>query len=206
MVVSPLISLMQDQVMALHARGVAAAFLGSAQKDSSVLPRALRGEFTLLYMTPEYALHAEAVGKLKPVLIAIDEAHCVSEWGHDFRPEYSRLGELRTKFPDVPIMALTATATTATQQEIVSVLRLHSPVLLVTSVDRQNLSYEVRKKEECVSRDPWRCLAPLIPRSAATIVYVMKKKDAERIASELCKMGIRPSPTGIPPRRRTRRR
>eukprot|EP00249_Psilotum_nudum_P032087 c47241_g1_i1 orf=2-526(-) len=115
-VISPLISLMQDQVMSLKERGIKAEYLGSAQTDNTVVSRALKGEYDILYMTPEKALNVSdrfwsTLLHNGASLVAVDEAHCISEWGHDFRQEYQQLHKLRAHLPDVPFVALTATAT-----------------------------------------------------------------------------------------------
>src|SRR2546425_10993283 len=146
-VVSPLISLMKDQVDALHASGVAATFLNSslAAGEGRVRLRGLHnGEFRLLYVAPERLMLSGFLDDLKKWnvnLIAIDEAHCVSEWGHDFRPEYRQLVELREKFPGVPMMALTATATERVRADVVRQLRLREPRCYVASFNRPNLFY-----------------------------------------------------------------
>ena len=151
-VVSPLIALMKDQVDALQANGIAATFLNSSlsPKDSQARLRGLhRDEYRLLYIAPERLMLSGCLNDLQnwPVnLLAIDEAHCISEWGHDFRPEYRRLVELRERFPSLPIMALTATATERVRGDIVTLLRLREPACYVASFNRPNLTYRVEAK------------------------------------------------------------
>jgi ATP-dependent DNA helicase RecQ len=141
-VVSPLISLMKDQVDALTTSGVAATFLNSSLKadESRARLRGLqKGEYRLLYVAPERLMLTGFLADLKRWkvnLLAIDEAHCISEWGHDFRPEYRQISELRKHFPNVPFMALTATATGRVREDIVSHLKLHEPSCYVASFNR----------------------------------------------------------------------
>src|SRR5213594_3677256 len=151
-VVSPLIALMKDQVDALQAAGVAATFLNSSLAAGESRPR-LRGlhngEFRLLYVAPERLMLSgflDDVQRWNVGLFAIDESHCISEWGHDFRPEYRQLASLRDRFPDVPMMALTATATERVRQDIVGQLHLRSPGCYVASFNRPNLTYRVSAK------------------------------------------------------------
>ncbi|QYK01757.1 DNA helicase RecQ [Shewanella psychrotolerans] len=150
-VVSPLISLMKDQVDSLKQMGVAAGYLNSSlsREDSQTIFQQMhRGELKLLYVSPERLLMAsfiERIQHLQISLFAIDEAHCISQWGHDFRPEYASLGQLRQYFPIVPIMALTATADQATRQDICQRLGI-SPYVLLTSFDRPNIRYTVAEK------------------------------------------------------------
>src|SRR5580765_5630568 len=151
-VVSPLIALMKDQVDALQENGVPATFLNSSlSPDES--RRRLRGlhggEYRLLYAAPERLMLSGFLSDLqkwKVNLLAIDEAHCISEWGHDFRPEYRQLAELRTAFPSVPMMALTATATERVRSDIVRMLKLREPKCYVASFNRPNLTYRVLAK------------------------------------------------------------
>src|SRR2546425_4532961 len=151
-VVSPLISLMKDQVDALQASGVAATFLNStlgAVEARSRLRGLHTGQFRLLYAAPERLMLSGTLEDLKKWnvnLIAIDEAHCISEWGHDFRPEYRQLAELREHFPGVPMMALTATATERVRGDIVAHLRLREAGCYVASFNRPNLVYRVLPK------------------------------------------------------------
>ncbi|HEX4646987.1 MAG TPA: RecQ family ATP-dependent DNA helicase, partial [Verrucomicrobiae bacterium] len=151
-VVSPLIALMKDQVDALQAGGVAATFLNSslASDESRKRLRGLhQGEYRLLYVAPERLMLSGFLNDLQrwqPKLVAVDEAHCISEWGHDFRPEYRQLAGLRELFPTVPMMALTATATERVRMDIVKLLRLREPRCYVASFNRPNLTYRVMAK------------------------------------------------------------
>ena len=152
LVVSPLIALMHDQVDALVANGVNAAYLNSTQSPAeraSVEQAYLAGDLDLLYVAPERLSNAATTGLLQRgtlSVIAIDEAHCVSQWGHDFRPDYLALGDLAERFPGIPRMALTATATRATHQEITERLRLPEARHFVASFDRPNIQYRIEPK------------------------------------------------------------
>ncbi len=152
-VVSPLISLMKDQVDALQASGIAATFLNSTLKANETAERMLglrHVKYRLLYVAPERAMLPGFLANLKEWkinLIAIDEAHCISEWGHDFRPEYRQLSQLRELFPKVPMMALTATATARVRTDIVKQLSLREPGCYVASFNRPNLTYRVLAKD-----------------------------------------------------------
>ena len=200
-VVSPLISLMTDQVERLNntvgqGRRQVAAFLGSAQRDPTVERRAFDGEFPLVFMSPE-KLSADGVGRLAQMhartpllLFAIDEAHCVSEWGHDFRPDYRRLGELRASMPDVPIMALTATAVPDVQRDIVRSLGLRSPYVQKQSSYRPNLTIRVSRKLSGLSESLDGLVKTLLANNGAaaassTLVYVASENDAEGVAAFL---------------------
>ncbi len=153
-VISPLISLMKDQVDALQASGVAATFLNSSldgQDARSRLRGLYNGEYRLLYVAPERLMlpsFLERALEWKIAQIAIDEAHCISEWGHDFRPEYRELKKIRAHLPDVPVMALTATATERVREDILKQLQLREPQIYVASFDRPNLTYRVIPKAE----------------------------------------------------------
>jgi len=153
-VVSPLIALMKDQVDQLQEVGIAATYLNStlgAKEARSRLAGLHRGEWRLLYAAPERLMLDNWQENLKAwnvQAIAIDEAHCISEWGHDFRPEYRQLAKLRILLPDIPVMALTATATERVRSDIVQHLRLRDPATFVASFNRPNLTYRVAPKDE----------------------------------------------------------
>jgi len=152
LVISPLIALMKDQVDQLRAAGVEATFLNSSLEATEVRERTAgleAGRYRLLYLAPERLFldgFADWLKRLSLRAIAIDEAHCISEWGHDFRPEYRQLGELRSLFPGLPVLALTATATERVRRDIVDQLRLEDPPVYVASFNRPNLHYRVLPK------------------------------------------------------------
>lgn len=194
LVVSPLIALMHDQVDALVANGVAAAYLNSTQSPTeraAVEQAYLRGELDLLYIAPERLSMAQTTtflqrGRLS--VIAVDEAHCVSQWGHDFRPDYLALGDLDERFPGVPRIALTATATPATHRELTERLRLPQARHFVSSFDRPNIQYRIEPKV-----DPRRQLVSFIraqPEGAAGIVYALSRKSVEQTAAYLAGQGV----------------
>ena len=202
-VVSPLIALMQDQVAALRELGIRAAFLNSTldAAEARAVQRAARmGELDLLYMAPERLLGESGMAlldDLRIALFAIDEAHCVSQWGHDFRPEYGQLSVLRERWPDVPRVALTATADAPTRQEIVQRL-LHGGTEFVSSFDRPNIRYRVVEK-----RDGRAQLLQFIrtehPRDCG-VVYCLSRNTVEEVAQMLASHGLRALPyhAGLP--------
>lgn len=194
-VVSPLISLMKDQVETLVANGIAAEALNSANDEIAnrqITERCLRGEIKLLYISPERLITELGWMKtmLKVSLFAIDEAHCISQWGHDFRPEYSQLGNLHELFPDVPIMALTATADKITRSDIIEQLRLQNAETFISSFDRPNLSLDVRRGYS--AKEKLRTIANLIQRHRGDsgIIYCLAKKTTETVAEKLRKEGF----------------
>lgn len=193
-VVSPLISLMQDQVQSLKANGVAAELLNSSLTASEavhVVRRLRAGETKILYVAPERAMAGqfiEILGDLNLSLIAIDEAHCVSQWGHDFRPEYVHLGALRDRFPAVPFLALTATADAQTRDDVLLRLRLKKPEVFVAGFDRPNIRYLIRQKN-----GPRQQLLEYVQtrKGESGIVYCLSRKRVESVAGELRRHGIR---------------
>ena len=207
-VVSPLIALMKDQVDALQSSGIAATFLNSslAAEESRKRLRGLHnGEFRLLYVAPERLMLSGFLSDLQRWnvrLIAIDEAHCISEWGHDFRPEYRQISDLRKLFPEVPFMALTATATGRVREDIVTHLQLREPKCYVASFNRPNLTYRVIAKNK-----PFDQLFEFLrarPKESG-IVYCLSRKATESVAERLNENGIkaRPYHAGLTPKERS---
>ncbi len=212
-VVSPLIALMKDQVDGLRASGYPAAALhsGIGQAEIRQVERALAaGRYHLIFVAPERLLtprFLELAARLNVSSFAIDEAHCISQWGHDFRPEYRMLAELKTRFPAASIHAYTATATERVRRDIIEQLGLADPAVLVGSFDRPNLLYRVRPKLDVNAQ-----IAETIRRhkGEASIVYSISRKDTEQIAAHLAAQGVRAAPyhAGMEPdeRRRTQDR
>ncbi len=193
-VVSPLIALMQDQVDALKQLGINAAFLNSTLTNferQEVEESLLKAELQMLYVAPERLLNQQTLGLLarcKISLFAIDEAHCVSQWGHDFRPEYQQLSVLPERFPDVPRIALTATADKRTRAEIIQQLRLDKAGVYISSFDRHNISYTISEAQN--ARDKlWKFIQDKHAGNAG-IVYCLSRKKVETTADWLCNKGL----------------
>jgi ATP-dependent DNA helicase RecQ len=193
-VVSPLIALMQDQVAALHEAGARAAFLNSTQdwqETQAIERRARAGELDLLYLAPERLLTdrgLDLLDQLEVALFAIDEAHCVSQWGHDFRQEYLQLAVLAERYPSVPRIALTATADATTRREMIQRLHLQDARTFVESFDRPNIRYRIAEKDS-----PRRQLLRFIREEhpgESGIVYCLSRKSVEETAELLVKEGI----------------
>lgn len=193
LVISPLIALMQDQVDQLVANGVAAAYLNSSQtlaQQKEIEQLALSGKLKLLYISPEKVMTSAFfyfIQQCHVSLIVIDEAHCISQWGHDFRPEYARLSNLTRIFTNVPIMALTATADQITRQDILSLLNLQNPFVYIGSFDRPNIRYTVVEKFK-----PQEQLIKFIKsqKGRSGIVYANSRNKVEKLAELLQKNGV----------------
>ena len=208
-VVSPLISLMKDQVEALCANGISAGALNSSndETENAALRRACtEGKLKLLYISPEKLL-AEANYLLRDMhisLFAIDEAHCISQWGHDFRPEYTQMGILHRQFPQVPIIALTATADKITREDIIRQLHLNHPRTFISSFDRPNLSLTVKRGYQ--QKEKSKTILDFIARhpGESGIIYCMSRSKTESVAQMLQKQGIRTAVyhAGLSPARR----
>ncbi len=192
-VLSPLISLMKDQVESLKANGIAAAFLNSSlshSEQNEVENAALNGGLKLLYVSPEKMVSQSFLPILRQAkisLFAIDEAHCISSWGHDFRPEYGQLGFLKKQFPQIPVIALTATADKITRRDILAQMKMENPEVFIASFDRPNLSLEVRPGQKRIEQ-----IVDFIKQhpGQSGIVYCLSRKSTEELAAKLNKKGI----------------
>ena len=188
LVISPLISLMQDQVMALRSNGVNAFFFNSTQnvgEQREVIDNVMSNKAKMLYVSPEKLMSAEFSGILQSAkinLIAIDEAHCISQWGHDFRPEYTKLGFLKQKFPQIPIMALTATADKITRNDILKQLKIEHAHVHIASFDRPNLSLSVEQGTDKIKK-----ILDFVGKRPNTsgIIYCLSRKECETTANKL---------------------
>ncbi len=193
-VISPLIALMKDQVDGLVANGIAAGFLNSTltlEASNTILQKVRHGEIKILYVSPERLAQTgfrQFLTQIQIDLFAVDEAHCISDWGHDFRPEYRNLRVLRQQFSQVPIIALTATATEKVKHDIIQELSLIQPNVFLSSFDRKNLHYSVVPKQNAFEK-----LVQLLEkhRGQSTIIYCFSRKDTEELAQQLKKFAFK---------------
>ena len=191
-VISPLIALMKDQVDSLKTNGISACYINSSQSSQEqqyYIDNLKSNNFKLVYIAPESLSYLDvAFNELTISLIAIDEAHCISSWGHDFRPAYTNLGYLKSRFPSTPVLALTATADKATRTDIIKQLNLKNPKTFVASFDRANLSLEVRPALDRVKQ-----IIDFVEKkpNESGIIYCLSRKTTEELADKLQKKGIK---------------
>jgi ATP-dependent DNA helicase RecQ len=198
-VISPLISLMKDQVETLRANGIEAEALNSGNDpavDTVIRRKCISGSMKLLYISPEKLMSEidYLLSHIQISLFAIDEAHCISQWGHDFRPEYTQLGILREKFPHVPIMALTATADKITRGDILKQLNITGAQEFISSFDRPNLSLSVKRGYKAAEKMHFILNFIKARPMEAGIIYCLSRKNTEKVASDLQKKGINAAP------------
>lgn len=198
-VISPLISLMKDQVETLRANGIEAEALNSGNDpavDTVIRRKCISGSMKLLYISPEKLMSEidYLLSHIQISLFAIDEAHCISQWGHDFRPEYTQLGILREKFPHVPIMALTATADKITREDILKQLNITGAQEFISSFDRPNLSLSVKRGYKAAEKMHFILNFIKARPMEAGIIYCLSRKNTEKVASDLQKKGINAAP------------
>ncbi|MBI3789587.1 MAG: ATP-dependent DNA helicase RecQ, partial [Gemmatimonadetes bacterium] len=211
-VLSPLISLMQDQVEALERRGIPATYLNSTLAPNEVnarWARLERGELRLLYLAPERfegGRTAERLARAEVRLLAVDEAHCISEWGHDFRPSYRRVRRIRDAIGGPPTIALTATATPEVRADVARQLALRHPAVIVAGFDRSNLTYEVRRAPTQQAKDDALAESLRGLREGVAVVYATTRREVERVAHALRRRRVRAQPyhAGLEARERAR--
>jgi len=186
LVISPLIALMKDQVDGLSANGISASYFNSSQSNeeqSAIIDRVLSADLKLLYVAPESLAGLQNIlNETYISCVAIDEAHCISSWGHDFRPSYQQLGFLKKTLPNTPFIALTATADKATRQDIVKQLHIENAQQFISSFDRQNIALEVRAANDRISQ-----IIKFIKQrpNQSGIIYCLSRKTTEQLAKKL---------------------